>query len=64
MAATDNAKNTAAEASGRAKEAAGDVTGNKSLKSEGQREQFTANMNKAGENLKSAAKNVRDALPF
>jgi uncharacterized protein YjbJ (UPF0337 family) len=64
MAASDKIKNTATQASGRAKEAAGAVTGNDNLKFKGQREQFTSNINQAGENLKQAAQKLRDALPF
>ncbi len=58
----DKAKNTAEDALGKAKEAAGDAVGNDSLKHEGQKEQSKSEMKDAGENVKDAGHNVKDAV--
>ncbi|MGZ8177583.1 CsbD family protein [Williamsia sp. SKLECPSW1] len=52
--AIDKAKNAAEDAAGKAKEAIGDATDNKDLKAEGQKDQGTAGVKKAGQNIKDA----------
>lgn len=54
MGADDKAKNTAEEWKGKAKEAAGEATGNRDLEAEGQADQTKANLKQAGENVKDA----------
>jgi uncharacterized protein YjbJ (UPF0337 family) len=54
MATTDKAKNTAQRAKGKAKEAAGKVTGNDKLRSKGKVDQKKADVKQAGENIKDA----------
>jgi uncharacterized protein YjbJ (UPF0337 family) len=54
MATTDKAKNTAEEARGKLKEAAGAITGNDKLRAEGKAEQTKANLKQAGEKVKDA----------
>jgi uncharacterized protein YjbJ (UPF0337 family) len=54
MATTDKAKNTAQRAKGKAKEAAGNVTGNDKLRSKGKVDQKKADVKQAGENIKDA----------
>ena len=49
MATTDKAKNTAEQAKGKLKEAAGEVTGNDKLRAEGK-----ADQKQAGEKVKDA----------
>ena len=48
------AKNTAEQATGKVKEAAGQVTGNESLEAEGHRDQATGDLKQAGEKAKDA----------
>ncbi|GAA0607603.1 CsbD family protein [Kribbella sandramycini] len=62
MGIADKAKNAAEELAGKAKEAIGDLTGNKDLKAEGQADQTEAGLKNAGENVKDAAQNVKDAF--
>jgi uncharacterized protein YjbJ (UPF0337 family) len=57
MGIDDKLKNAAEDAAGKAKEAAGKVTGNESLEAEGQADQTKASLKKAGENVKDAFKN-------
>jgi uncharacterized protein YjbJ (UPF0337 family) len=45
-------------ASGAAKEAAGEATGNESLAAKGRREQIKGDVKKSGEKLKDAAKKM------
>jgi uncharacterized protein YjbJ (UPF0337 family) len=54
MATTDKAKNTAQRAKGKAKEAAGKVTGNDKLRSKGKVDQKKADVKQAGEKVKDA----------
>ena len=54
MAATDKAKNTARQAKGKLKEAAGKVSGNASLRAEGEADQTKGNLEQAGEKVKDA----------
>jgi uncharacterized protein YjbJ (UPF0337 family) len=54
MATTDKAKNTAQRAKGKAKEAAGKVTGNDKLRSKGKVDQKKADVKQACENIKDA----------
>jgi len=54
MATTDKAKNTAQGAKGKAKEAAGKVTGNDKLRSKGKVDQKKADVKQAGEKIKDA----------
>ena len=56
MGIDDKLKHTAEDLSGKAKEAAGKVTGNESLEAEGQADQDKASLKKAGENVKDAFK--------
>jgi len=54
MATTDKAKNTAEQAKGKLKEAAGEITGNDRLRAEGKADQTKGNLKQAGEKLKDA----------
>jgi uncharacterized protein YjbJ (UPF0337 family) len=54
MGADDKVRNTAEDLKGKAKEAAGDVTGNERLEREGEADQAKADIKKAGENVKDA----------
>ncbi|MGA3218740.1 MAG: CsbD family protein [Acidimicrobiales bacterium] len=54
MATTDKAKNTAEQARGKLKEAAGAITGNDKLRAEGKADQTKGNLKQAGEKLKDA----------
>jgi uncharacterized protein YjbJ (UPF0337 family) len=57
VATTDKAKNTAQQAKGKLKEAAGEATGNKDLRAKGKSDQTKANFKQAGEKVKDAIKN-------
>jgi uncharacterized protein YjbJ (UPF0337 family) len=57
VSATDKAKNKAQELSGKAKEAVGKVTGDKSTENEGKSDQVKSNLKDAGEKVKDAFKN-------
>ena len=52
MGIADKAKNTAENAAGKAKEAAGTATGDEELRAEGKADQSTASLKQAGENVK------------
>ena len=52
----DKVKNTAQDLGGKAKEAAGKVTGNERLEAEGQADQTAADIKQAGEKVKDAFK--------
>jgi uncharacterized protein YjbJ (UPF0337 family) len=52
----DKAKNKAEELRGKAKEAVGKVTGDKSTENEGKGEQMKSNLKDAGEQVKDAFK--------
>ncbi|WP_038463211.1 CsbD family protein [Arthrobacter sp. PAMC 25486] len=54
----DKISNKAQEATGKAKEALGDVTNNEKLQAEGVEDQAAAKAKQAGEHVKDAAKDV------
>jgi uncharacterized protein YjbJ (UPF0337 family) len=54
MSTTDKAKNTAEDAKGKVKEAAGKVTGNDRLEAEGKVDQTKSDVKQAGEKVKDA----------
>ncbi|MFC5382684.1 CsbD family protein [Aquipuribacter nitratireducens] len=54
MGLADKARNAGEELAGRAKEAAGKVTGNEELEAEGRAQQAKADLKQAGENVKDA----------
>lgn len=56
MSLGDKIDNAAEDAKGKLKEGVGDAQGDESLKNEGRRDQASANVKKAGENLKDALK--------
>lgn len=56
MSATDKLKNTIDDVAGKAKEAAGSATGDKSTENEGKRDQAKSDLKNAGENVKDAFK--------
>jgi uncharacterized protein YjbJ (UPF0337 family) len=62
MGIDDKAENTTQDLTGRAKEAAGAVTGDEELKEEGRADQIEASVKKAGEKLKDALDDVKDAF--
>jgi len=59
---TDKIKNKAENATGVAKEKAGEATGDNELRAEGKAEQSKASLKDAGEKVKDAASNVKDAF--
>jgi uncharacterized protein YjbJ (UPF0337 family) len=56
MSATDKIKNAIEDAEGKAKEALGKVTGDKSTENEGKGDQAKSDLKNAGENVKDAFK--------
>lgn len=62
MGNTDKIKNTSEEMAGRAKEKVGDVLDDEALEEEGREERSTAQLRNAGENVKDAARSVKDAV--
>ncbi|KKJ97450.1 CsbD family protein [Micromonospora sp. HK10] len=62
MSFTDKAKNKAQELSGAAKQRIGDATDNERLRAEGASEQSTARARQAGENVKDAGRDIKDAF--
>ena len=58
----DKAENKGEELKGRAKEAAGAVTGDDSLKREGRADQTESSVKQAGEKVKDAAGDLKDAV--
>ncbi|WP_370969587.1 CsbD family protein [Amycolatopsis sp. cg9] len=58
MSLGDKISNKAEELGGKAKEAAGDATGNEQLQAEGQADQAKAGLKGAVENVKDAAKDL------
>ncbi|MFJ2551509.1 CsbD family protein [Microbacterium sp. NPDC087591] len=54
MGLDDKIKHAAEDIAGKAKEAAGKVTGNEKLEAEGKADQAKADVKKAGENVKDA----------
>ena len=57
MGLDDKIKNTAEDLGGKAKEAAGKVTGNENLEAEGKADQAKADLKQAGEKVKDAFNN-------
>ena len=62
MSMSDKISNKAEDLGGKAKEAAGDLTGNERLKAEGQGDQAKAGLKDAVENVKDAVENVTDKI--
>jgi uncharacterized protein YjbJ (UPF0337 family) len=62
MGIDDKAENTGQDLKGRAKEAAGSVTGDDDLKNEGRADQAEAAVKKAGEKVKDAVDDIKDAF--
>jgi len=62
MSTKDRASNRIQDAKGRAKEAAGSVTGNRDLKNKGKTDQAAAGMKNVGEDVKDAAHKVKEAV--
>ena len=58
----DKAENKTEDLKGRAKEAAGSVTGNDDLKDEGRADQAESSVKQAGEKAKDALGDVKDAF--
>jgi uncharacterized protein YjbJ (UPF0337 family) len=58
----DNIKHKAEEGLGAAKEKFGDVTDDEELQAEGEADQTKANFKQAGDKVKDAAENVKDAF--
>jgi uncharacterized protein YjbJ (UPF0337 family) len=56
MSGTDKAKNKAQDLGGKAKEAVGNVTGDKDTRDEGKGDQSKSNLKDAGEKVKDAFK--------
>lgn len=56
MSALDKAKNAVEDATGKAKEALGKATGDKSTENEGRKDQASSDIKDAGENVKDAFK--------
>ncbi len=56
MSAVDKAKNAVEDAAGKAKEAIGKVSGDRSTENEGKTDQAKADLKNAGENVKDAFK--------
>ncbi|WP_019969943.1 CsbD family protein [Mycobacterium sp. 141] len=56
MSAIDKAKNKGQELGGKAKEAVGKITGDKSTENEGKGDQVKSNLKDAGEKIKDAFK--------
>jgi uncharacterized protein YjbJ (UPF0337 family) len=62
MSTNDKASNRVQDVKGRLKEAAGRLTGNRDLKNEGKADEAKAGMKNAGESVKDAAHEVKDAV--
>ena len=62
MSFTDKMKNKAEELTGKAKQGVGEETGNDRLYAKGQADETAARTKQAGEHIKDAGRNVRDAL--
>ena len=62
MSGVDKAKNKLEELGGKAKDAIGKVTGDKSTENEGKRDQMKSNLKDAGEKIKDAGEKVKDAF--
>jgi uncharacterized protein YjbJ (UPF0337 family) len=62
MGVDDRMKNTAEDLGGKAKETAGKLTDDERLEAEGKAQQTKADLKNAGENVKEAADDVKDAF--
>jgi uncharacterized protein YjbJ (UPF0337 family) len=62
MGVGDRMENTAEDLGGKAKEAAGKLTDDERLEAEGKAQQTKADLKNAGENVKEAADDVKDAF--
>ncbi len=62
MGIDDKAENHGTDIKGRAKEAAGSITGDDEMKQEGRADQAEASVKKAGEKVKDAVGDVKDAF--
>lgn len=62
MAIDDKAEHKTQDLGGRAKEAAGSVTGNDDLKAEGRADQTEAKAKSAGDKVKDAVSDIKDAF--
>ena len=62
MGYTDKASNEAEQLKGRAKEWVGDKTDDESLQAEGAGDRMSGGLKQAGEHVKDAARDARDAL--
>lgn len=62
MGIDDKVSNAAEGAVGKAKEVAGDITGNKNLEAEGVKEQLVAKAKKAGETIKDFAEEAKERV--
>ncbi len=62
MSFTDKAKNKAEELTGKAKQGIGEATDNERLYAEGAAQETAAHAGQAGEHVKDAGRDVRDAL--
>ena len=58
----DRLKHEGQDFKGKAKEAAGKVTGNEHLEAEGESEQLSAKVKKAGDDVRDVADDVKDKL--
>ena len=62
MGIDDKAENNSQDLKGRAKEAAGSITGNDDLKNEGRGDQAEASAKQAGEKVKDAVDDIKGAF--
>jgi uncharacterized protein YjbJ (UPF0337 family) len=62
MGTKDKASNKAQNLQGKVKEKVGSATGNKDLRNKGKTDQAKAGLKDAGEKVKNAASNVKDAV--
>ncbi|MHC3000778.1 CsbD family protein [Gordonia metallireducens] len=62
MGLNDKVSNKVEDLGGKAKEAAGDVTGDDQLKNEGKGDQLSAAVKDGAEKVKDAAENIKDKL--
>jgi uncharacterized protein YjbJ (UPF0337 family) len=59
---SDHVQHNAEELKGKAKEGLGDATGNEQLQAEGQNEETAAKAKQAGDHVKDAVGDIKDAL--
>jgi uncharacterized protein YjbJ (UPF0337 family) len=62
MAAEDKAAHKATELKGKVKQGAGEVTGDEDLQAEGKADETEGHVKQAGDKIKDAAHNVKDAV--